>query len=397
MTSATSETTPGFRWDRLTVASAAGYAYIIPALSVGAVLGELRDQFAISGFVAALHGSAFGIGLLLMGMFGTTITRRLGLVGALRLATGTITLGVVVLCLGRQWPLTLTGATLSGLAAALLVMIMPGVISDHHGPNRATAFAAVNAVPGLMAIVFSGIVGGALALGWSWRPAYLGASVAILAVLVTVAWPVPLPPPVASARSPLRLLTDPVARRPWLRIVVAVATEFPIGIWSAAYLKEVGGASSGVAAGLAGLFGFMLFVSRVVMPRTLRRLGSGTLAASFALVGTGAVLMCATSSLPLIIAGIAVAGFGAGPLYPLTVDRLYIEAVDSTDAVTLGAVSALASGTAVTLAPLTMGVIADAVSLRWAVLLSVALAALGIAMHRPNAGAAKRPDPRAAT
>ncbi|MBP9054219.1 MAG: hypothetical protein KBF94_16500, partial [Ilumatobacteraceae bacterium] len=51
-----------FRWDRLTYSSALGYCLLVAGLSVGVVLSELRDEFGISGVVAALHGSTFGIG-----------------------------------------------------------------------------------------------------------------------------------------------------------------------------------------------------------------------------------------------------------------------------------------------------------------------------------------------
>jgi hypothetical protein len=49
-----------FRWDRLTYSSALGYALLVGGLSVGTVLGELRQQFDLSGVIAAMHGSTFG-------------------------------------------------------------------------------------------------------------------------------------------------------------------------------------------------------------------------------------------------------------------------------------------------------------------------------------------------
>lgn len=372
----------GFRWDRLTTAAAAGYAFVVPAVSVGVVLGELREQFDLSGLVAALHGSGFGVGLLTVGLVGTRITSRLGLVSSLRLAAAAIGAGVGALCLGPRWPLTLAGSLLAGLAAALIVMIIPGLISDHHGPHRATAFAAVNAVPGLVGIAFSAAVGIALSSGVSWRPAYLGATAVIAAGLAVIAGPVRLPAPPETDQRPIAVLGHPAVRVPWLAIVVAVGTEFPIGVWAAAYLKEVGGASGGLAAILAGLFGFTLFASRVVMPAVLRVLGPRALVAGFVTIAAGPLVMCFVPSLPAKVAGVLVAGFGAGPLYPLTVDRLYAAAGEVGDSITLGAVTALASGTAISLGPLGMGILADATSLRWAVLLTVATAAVGIVLHR---------------
>lgn len=50
----------------------------------------------------------------------------------------------------------------------------------------------------------------------------------------------------------------------------------------------------------------------------------------------------------------------------------------------LGAFSALASGAAVSVGPLVMGALADAVGLRWAILIVPVLAALGAVTQRPR-------------
>jgi len=170
---AESPTSTKFRWDRLTYSSALGYSLLVCGLSVGAVLGELRQEFHISGVIAALHGSTFGIASLLAGFFGVRVVDRLGRRTSLLVSAVAITCGVLMLCLGPVWQVTLAGTALSGLGGALLVMVMPALISDHHGEHRATAFAAVNGAPGLAGVTFGLVVGAALALELSWRPPYL--------------------------------------------------------------------------------------------------------------------------------------------------------------------------------------------------------------------------------
>ena len=54
-------------WDRLTITCALSFCVLVAGLSVGIVLGELRDELGISGVVAAAHGSAFGIGVFAVG------------------------------------------------------------------------------------------------------------------------------------------------------------------------------------------------------------------------------------------------------------------------------------------------------------------------------------------
>ena len=376
-------TTERFRWDRLTYASALGYALLVGGLSVGVVLGELRHQFHLSGVIAALHGSTFGFASITAGLFGVRVVDRLGRRGSLVTAAVAIATGITMFCLGPAWPITLTGTALAGLGGALLVMVMPALISDHHGEHRAEAFAAVNGAPGLAGVAFSLVVGAALALHWSWRPPYLIITGIIVIVLTAVAWPVSVPETPRQGAFTLSHLRERDVFVPWLHIVNAVFTEFAVGVWAATYLKEVGHASGGLSAALAGVFGVMMFLSRLVLPTTLRYLGDATIAVSFMVLAVGAVVMCFAPGLLPRVGGLLLVGFGGAPLYPLTVDRLYASAEHKIDSISLGAICILASGTAVTLGPLTLGVLADRVGLRLALLIVPAVGVLGAITQRP--------------
>ncbi len=376
-------TTEKFRWDRLTYASALGYALLVGGLSVGVVLGELRHQFHLSGVIAALHGSTFGFASICAGLFGVRVVDRLGRRSSLLTAAVTIATGITMFCLGPAWPITLLGTALAGLGGALLVMVMPALISDHHGEHRAEAFAAVNGAPGLAGVTFSLVIGAALALHWSWRPPYLIITAIIVIVLTAVAWPVSVPESPRQGAFTLSHLRDRDVFVPWLHIVNAVFSEFAVGVWAATYLKEVGHASGGQAAALAGVFGVMMFLSRLVLPTTMRYLGDATIAASFTMLAIGALVMCFAPGLLPRVGGLLLVGFGGAPLYPLTVDRLYASAEHKIDSISLGAICILASGTAVTLGPLTLGVLADRVGLRLALLIVPAVGAIGAITQRP--------------
>ncbi len=373
-----------FRWDRLSAASALSYCLLVAGLSVGVVLGELRSDFGLSGFVTALHGSTFGIGLIVVGIRGVGLVDRFGRRRALSAAAAAMAAGVTLFCIGPVWPVTLAGTALSGAGGALLVMIMPGLINDHHGPRRAQAFAAINGIPGIAGVIFSLAVGLALTAGWSWRPVYLAITLTVLAALIKVARPVALPPTARHGAFTLRHLLD--RRRvmiPSLFLANALLTEFSIGVWATAYLKEIGGASSGLAPVLASTFGIMIFLSRLVMPFTLRVLGEATISLSFVAVGLGASAMCFGPGLAAKVTGLSIAAFGGAPLYPLTIDRLYRRA-GHVDAVSLGAIAALANGAAVTIGPLALGVLADGVGLRWAILFVPVLCVTGAITQRPS-------------
>ena len=186
---------------------------------------------------------------------------------------------------------------------------------------------------------------------------------------------------------------------PWLHIVNAVFSEFAVGVWAATYLKEVGHASGGQAAALAGVFGVMMFLSRLVLPTTMRYLGDATISVSFMVLALGAVVMCFAPGLLPRVGGLLLVGFGGAPLYPLTVDRLYASAEHKIDSISLGAICILASGTAVTLGPLTLGVLADRVGLRMALMIVPAVGVLGAITQRPvrQAHAARSIAPRLRT
>ena len=370
-------TTGKFRWDRLTYSSALGYALLAGGQSIGFVLGELRHQFHLSGVTSALHGSVFGLTALTAGLCGVPVVDRLGRRTALVAAAIAITFGITMFCVGPVWPVTLAGAAVAGLGGALLAVVMPGLISDHHGEHRAAAFAAVNGAVGLTAVTFSLVVGGALALHWSWRPPYLILTALIVLILTAVAWPVAVPESNRHSNFTLAHLRDRDVFVPWLHLLNAIFPEMATAVWAATYLKEVGHASGGLASAFAGTFGVAMFSTRQVLPRVVRVFGSAAMSACFIILAIGSLLMVFGGGLLPRVAGLTIVGLGAGPLYPLDVDRLYVTAEHKIDSVSLGAICILAGGVAVTLGPLALGVLADSIGLRRALLIVPASCVVG--------------------
>ena len=376
-----------FRWDRAAVAASCAYCMLIVALSTGTVLGELRDQFGIGGVITALHGTGFGVGSLLVGMTGHRLVRvtgrRVAMLGAL---TG-IAVGITTFCVGGSWPVTLAGATVAGVSASTLVMLMPGLVADRYGAVWTEAFAATNAVPGVAAVTFSLVIGSAISAGQSWRIAYFAMLVAFGALTVAsgrgVTFPADHRDDSNGPRSPLQALRRPALRRAYVWVVIGVLCDFPIGIWSVTYLKEVGGASAGLAPILGGGFGLAMFLVRLRMGRIRWFSGPQATAVSFAGVAASVAALVAAPWLAVQVAALCAAGAFAAPLYPVLVGRLYDAAPDESSA-TLGAVAVIGSGTAVTFGPLLIGVLADTVGMRGALAMSgvVAVGAL-IAERRP--------------
>jgi MFS family permease len=355
---------------------------LVAGLSVGLVLGELRDELGLSGVVAAAHGSTFGVGLLLMGAVGARLVDRVGRVVAFWATCAVIVLGVAILCVGRQWWVTLVGTAVAGVACALLVLLAPGIVADHHGEGWVHTYAAVNGVPGVAGVAFSLVIGAALAAGISWRAPYLGLTLLFALVLVVVGRATSLPVGESTSVSSIALLRQGNTRRPVFDVVHAVLAEFPLGVWAVTVLKEVGGASSGAAAALGAVWGLSIMTSRLSLSRLTRLAGPWTSALGYGAVAIGSALVWLGPGLSVRVLGLVIAGLGTGPIYPLAVERLYAR-VDA-DTVSLGALTAFASGVAITLGPLMLGIVADIVGLRSAVLLVTVLALVGIWTSRPT-------------
>jgi MFS family permease len=289
---------------------------------------------------------------------------------------------VVLFCVGPAWPVTLFGTALSGTGAAVLVLVMPGLISDHHGPHRAIAFSAINGVAGLAALAYSLVIGAFLTAHLGWRWPYLGITAVFAVMLAAVALPVEVPNGERTAAYSLQHLRSRDVLMPWLFLVNSTLVEFPLGVWAVTYLREAGHASSGLAPILATSFALAMSAGRMVLDRLVRWFGRHTVAICYALVVGGVLLLCFVPSLAVRTIALGICGLGSGPLYPLTVDRFYVRIGDRLDSATLSAYCALASGTAITVGPLALGVLADAASLRWAVLVVPALALVAITTQR---------------
>ncbi|MFZ9628407.1 MAG: MFS transporter, partial [Ilumatobacteraceae bacterium] len=306
-----------FEWDRLTVATVFGYCTLVCAQSVGIVYGELREEFAISGVITALHGGTFGASLLVLGTFGVALVDRIGRRATIATSFALIAVGVAVFCTGRSWPFTLAGAATAGLGGATWVMVIPGIISDHHGPNRAQAFSSVNGLPVIAGFAFSLAIGGSLALDHGWRVPYATLSTAIVVVAVVIASGVRLPDAPRHGQFTLRHFASRAVLVPWAQIVNLVLVEYTVGIWAATYLREVGGASPGAAPVLAMVFGLTLFAIRMVTDRVVALVGGWAIPLSLVVLGGSVAGFCLVGPLWARVVLLGIAGLGAGPLYPL--------------------------------------------------------------------------------
>lgn len=355
--------TPNFTRDGLTwlcYGLLAYYAFVQAAL--GPVMPFLRDELALSYTLGGLHPSAFAAGMIIAGLRADRAAKRWGRRAALWGGALGMGLGLLLFIAGRQIWATLPAVLLMGLAGTLLLVTVQSALADRHGRWSATALTEANVAASLSATLAPLAVGTLAARGAGWRAGLLLAVALLLLLIVVgraVAPPPPPPPdpePAGTARLPRRFW------RLWLVLLLAVAAEWCVVLWSADYLETIGGLVRSDAARWLSAFFLAALIGRVVGSRLTRRVpGEPLLLLAMLIAAVGVALLLFPPLPGLRVAGLAVAGVGIGNLFPLALSIAVGLAPRHRDEAS--ARVALAAGIAILLAPLLLGGLADRVGL----------------------------------
>jgi MFS family permease len=375
------------------------YAGLVPRLP------EVKEQLGLSSTALGAALAALPLGALLAGLSSALFIRRFG--SGRVASSGLVLLGVTV------WTVSVAPNWL-GLAAALLVIgaldAIVDVAQNAHGlrVQRLYQRSILNAFHGIWSIgaVAGGVLGSVAAGLGVPLVAHLGGSALVFGALAVVA---------ARAMLPGRDDPEPVAddgrRRERPRWRAAVPAMAALGVlaacgafvedagasWSALYLRsELGAGAAAAGLGFVAL-SVAMTVGRLTGDRVVDRFGQRRVArAGGALTAVGMGLALALPSVPSTVAGFALAGLGVATLVP----AVYAAADDLPGlphGVGLAVINWLLR-IGFLLSPPLIGALADAVSLR-AALLTVVLAGIGAlvlgrvlpgraAADRPTAGAA---------
>jgi MFS family permease len=380
---------PAVPTDRLRAARAAvaGLFFVNAVLYANLVprLPELKAQLGLSNSSLGAALAALPLGALLAGLSSAVLIRRFG---SARVATsGLVLLGVVLwtVAVAPSWP---------ALAAALLVAgaldAVVDVAQNAHGlrVQRGYRRSILNGLHGIWSIgaVAGGVLGSVAAGLGVPLSAHLALSAGVFGGLALLGHRALLPGPDAVDRAessgagppavpPRRRAALPALAALGLLAACGAFVEDAGASWSALYLRS----ELAAGAATAGL-GFValqvtMTLGRLTGDRVVDRFGQRRVVrAGGALTAAGMGLALAVPSVPTTIAGFALAGLGVATLVP----AVYAAA---------DALPGLPSGLGLTvinwllrigflLSPPLIGVLADASSLRVA-LLTVVLAGLG--------------------
>lgn len=318
--------------------------------------------------------SSFGVGLLLMGAVGPVLLRRGPrpvLRGSALVAAG----GSALLAAGSTAAVAGGGALLLGTGSAGLVMVTPALL---RGPAVGSHLSQVNAVSSVCGILGPLTVGALDVQLGSGRLALLLAVPPLLALAVVAGW----------AAGPAAAASDvpssrPAARRvaaAWAAVVLGVSIEFCFTIWAAARLQDTG-LAAGPAGAAAVAFLCGMAAGRYGAPWLIGR-GFPVVPVGCAVVVAGTLAVAVPNAPVPVVVGLVVAGLGTAAFYPVTLARLVrVPGLSGTRGPAFGA---LASGTAILVAPVVLAALGAALDLRAAYLLAVLplAAALAVAARR---------------
>lgn len=379
----------------------ASYAFVLNGF--GPVVLEIRDDLGLSRTMAGLHSTGMAVGTLLAGAIGEGVRRRWGWRGVLWTGIVLLAAGVLGLGLATTVALTLPSAVVVGFGGTLLLVMVPGVLSAHHGAASGALVSEAHSTASLIGVVAPLSVGASMALFGEWLPAFAVMTILVLPALALRRPPLPDPPTtpadplaegvvVGTEGAPAGVAATPSGRLPraywrwWTALLFGVAVEFSVLLWAADDAEERLGLSSEVAPVAPAAFLLGMATSRAFGARLLLGERTDRVFRAAALVAAVAFLLWrATDLVPVALLGTYLIGVGTGLLYPSSLARAMRSAPGL--AALASTRSALASGFAIGLGPLALGAVADAEGIgpaSWLILALLACALLTTAGPRSS-------------
>ncbi|MDR3577318.1 MAG: MFS transporter [Anaerolineaceae bacterium] len=348
-------------------------AYLILALYsyflniIGPITPFLKDELKLSYTVSSLHYSAFAVGILVVGLAGHRVIEGLGRWRSIWIGAFGMSLGAVLLMVGKTPVITIGAAFLMGLVGSLILATIPAVISDQYqGEQRSVALSEANTICSLLAISAPLMVGLFARYLNDWGLA-LGIA-AICPIFLWIGFGKIIPPQPTSTQE---IKSQSGARLPgrywmfWFALVLSVAIEFCMISWSADYLENGLGMLKVDAAQAVSLFFAGMVLGRLIASLMVRRFSARSLVtASLLLACVGFLVFWKTNLVLLGLIGLFLTGLGVASLYPLIISL----AIDSANGLSTEASSraTLASGAGILILPLILGRLADAAGIRQA-------------------------------
>ncbi len=377
-----------FKRNRLTWLAYAMLAYIgFTQAILGPLMPFLRSELNLNYTLGGLLPAAIASGLIFSGLFGGWLTqhvRRQGLFwsGGVGLAGSAI-----LMAFSHSFGLVLLSILIMGICGSMAQIMIQALLSDQHGELRAIALTESNVAASLFGAFTPLVLSGLQFAGLSWRSVSIITTL-FLVMLVAFFKKDSIPD---SIQTPKETITQQVQVQEnktglpfsfwlyWCVLFFMVAFEMSLSIWTTDYFASVVGLSRANAVLAFGVFPAAMLIGRLVGSRLTRRWPSDILlftSLGLTLIGFPIFWM---ARIPVInMLGLFVIGLGVANQYPLTLAIAVGMAKEKTNQAS--ARITLAVGTALLLAPLLLGWLADRYGLQTAfgTIILLIVTALGI-------------------
>jgi fucose permease len=357
---------PTFHRDRftwLTYLALAVYAYFLNIL--GPITPFLKSELNLTYTVSSFHFTAFAIGILLVGLGGHLVIQRIGRPRTLWAGLFGMSMGSLLLIVGKNPVVTIGASFLMGLIGSLILAIVPAALSDRHGELKAVALSEANMISSLFATAAPLLVGWfAASIGWQWA---LGVMACVPIMMFPGLGRNPSQEAVASTTG-IRRTGRPLPALfwvYWVGIVLGVAVEFCMVFWSADYMEQVLGLSKTDAARAVSIFLAAMILGRLIGSRLVQCFSTrSVVTGSIIVAGIGFLLFWRAPGAIAGLVGLFITGLGVANFYPLILSLAISSANGDTNQA--GARATLASGTAILILPLALGSLADSTGIHQA-------------------------------
>jgi MFS family permease len=303
--------------------------------------------------------------MIFAGLTADGLSRRLGRAAIFWGGGGGMTLGGMLIALGHQVWMTLTGALVMGSFGTLLLVGIQAALADRHGERQGIALAEANIGASLGAGLSALCVAGFAFLGVNWRGT-LVVPVMALSALTIVGRREALGHQSQNtgggeALSALQLSTKPLSMLfwiAWLVVVCVVSIEWCMTFWGASFLQSKLHLDGGSAATLLALYLLSTVAGRIIGSRLTRIVtGPQLLLLALGVTLLGFSFFWFAPVVLLTVGGLLVTGMGVSNLWPQAIAYAFATSPQQSDRVS--AKVSLGAGFAISVAPLLLGTLAN--------------------------------------
>jgi MFS family permease len=335
---------------------------------LSAAMPFIKDSLALTTSVVSWHFSAYAVGRLTAGFPTRRLVERGIGPNAVRVTGLALVIAMVAIALAPSRWLSVPAALCIGFFGGLVQALSQAQFARLPAASRAIAIGEAYVVSSLGVFVSPVSIGFVAEHGMPWMAALTIPALLLVANVMFVRPgqardQVPHKPP-AKTKKPAAhahaVLTF------WVLVFFGNAVEWGIGLWGPQVLKEKLHLATANAVSVMGFYFGATIVGRIINTRLLRRFECEQLFLTYMALGWAAVvLFLISTSLPVAVAGLIVAGACLGCFYPLNLATAMKYAPDDISLITSGA--AKCSGLSLLSVPLTLGYASDRFGLPTAV------------------------------